>query len=79
MKRALLNSYKSYLKNESGIAALMGALVVIVIVAIAAINFCKETEQKYPGAALTYTSTNAFLLPMGVGALLLPSRMTIAI
>ena len=50
------------LKNERGVAALMGVVFGIIIVGTIAFNFLIESRQKQTGSALTYTSTNAFLI-----------------
>jgi hypothetical protein len=58
LKQILMNP----LKNERGVAALMGVVMGIVIVGSIAFNFLAESRQKQTGSVLTYTSTNAFMI-----------------
>jgi len=50
------------LRNEKGVAALMGVVFGIIIVGSIAFNFLAESRQKQAGSILTYTSTNAFMI-----------------
>lgn len=51
-----------YIKGQSGIAALMGAVITIVVLGTVALNFWVESKHKQAGSALTMTSTNAFFI-----------------
>jgi hypothetical protein len=51
-----------YIKGQSGIAALMGAVITIVVLGTVALNFWVESKHKHAGSALTRTSTNAFFI-----------------
>ncbi len=51
-----------YLKNQKGIAAIMGVIAVIIILGTIAMSFFAETQQEHAGSALTYTSANAFMI-----------------
>ncbi|MGK0179866.1 MAG: Tfp pilus assembly protein PilX, partial [Nitrospinales bacterium] len=62
MNRFLFNHITRPLKNPRGVAALMGVILGIVIMAAIAFNFLAESRQKQAGAILTYTSTNAFMI-----------------
>ncbi|MFQ5673213.1 MAG: hypothetical protein ACE5G9_08970 [Nitrospinales bacterium] len=62
MHRFLEKFRGSYLRNDQGIAALMGVIIALVIVATLAFGFWAEVQQKQAGGAVSYTSTNAFLL-----------------
>ena len=50
------------LNNERGVAALVSIILAIIILGSVAFNFIAETRQKQSGSALTYTSTNAFMI-----------------
>jgi hypothetical protein len=62
MNRFLFKHITRPLKNQRGVAALMGVIFGIVIMAAIAFNFLAESRQKQAGAILTYTSTNAFMI-----------------
>ncbi|MBC8285291.1 MAG: hypothetical protein H8E32_15865 [Nitrospinae bacterium] len=63
MNKATLKDWMIFpLKNERGVAALMGVIMGILIVGTIAFNFLAESRQKQSGAILTYTSTNAFMI-----------------
>ncbi|GEM_PF-804203 len=62
MKQRFFKLIVHPLKNERGIAALMGIVMGIVIMAAIAFNFLAESRQKQTGAILTYTSANAFMI-----------------
>lgn len=51
-----------YIKGQSGIAALMGAVITIVVLGTVALNYWVESRHKHAGSALTMTSTNAFFI-----------------
>ncbi len=51
-----------YIKGQSGIAALMGAVITVVVLGTVALNFWVESKHKHAGSALTRTSTNAFFI-----------------
>jgi hypothetical protein len=51
-----------YIKGQSGIAALMGAVITIVVLGTVAMNYWVESRHKHAGSALTRTSTNAFFI-----------------
>ncbi len=54
--------FSRYIKNQSGIAALMGAVITIVVLGTVALNYWVESRHKHAGSALTMTSTNAFFI-----------------
>ena len=62
IKQTLVDWIVRPLKNERGVAALMGVVMGILIVGTIAFNFLAESRQKQSGAILTYTSTNAFMI-----------------
>ncbi len=47
-------------QNESGMAALLGVVFVIILLAAVSASFISESQQKQSSAALTHTSDNAF-------------------
>ncbi len=51
-----------HIKGQSGIAALMAAVITIVVLGTVALNFWVESKHKHAGSALTMTSTNAFFI-----------------
>ncbi len=62
MNQLSLKNITRHLKNERGVAALMGIVFGIIIIGSIAFNFLAESRLKQSGSILTYTSTNAFMI-----------------
>ncbi len=62
MKNTLKTWVRRIKGNEKGVAALLAVVLAIVVIGTIAFSFLAQTEQKSSGSALTYTSTNAYLV-----------------
>ncbi len=60
--RKIFSRLKRPVQNESGMAALIGVVFVIILLAAISANFIVETRQKQSGAAITHTSDNALAI-----------------
>ncbi|KMP10515.1 hypothetical protein UR09_05995 [Candidatus Nitromaritima sp. SCGC AAA799-A02] len=65
MRRKIKSFYKwfrSFPRDEDGVAALMAVILAVIIIGTIITNFLVESQQKQAGGALSYSSANAFLM-----------------